>query len=374
MGRGDDRSGRSTGRRSKGNDRHSGTRASIASSNSSILKFCGFRGIVEVGNIPYNVGFISALVERWRPETHTFHLRIGEATITLQNIEIMFGMVVDGSPILLEDCFSGIRRILVSKLAAYVKELDDITDDTPEIEVQQRVRLYLLWLYEGTLFPDKSKSKISLDYLIDLQDLNAMSTKAWGAAVLSFLYYSLCRASISSYSDVCEFFVLVQVWAWERIIPLQPAPHPLGANHHDASAPLARTWRRGIVHENEARNILVIIRDVLDNLTIEKAMGHEIIYRMAQLILCDSRATSEMYGFALEVVRISSKSMNFAYRGTRLSIAPNYAPPTQSAESSPMQVCRQGRQSASRYSTHQGRRGGRRADNFGLSLDSRCAI
>ncbi|KAM3360908.1 protein MAIN-LIKE 2 [Capsicum galapagoense] len=122
------------------------------------LSFCGFREIVEVGNIPYDVGLISALVERWRPETHTFHLRIGEATITLQDIEIMFGMVVDGSPILLEgstdlgivarrqmmrdltgwepsqDCFSGIRRILVSKLAAYVKELDDITDDTPKIE------------------------------------------------------------------------------------------------------------------------------------------------------------------------------------------------------------------------------------------------
>ncbi|PHU28788.1 hypothetical protein BC332_00881 [Capsicum chinense] len=107
---------------------------------------------------------------------------------------------------------------------------------------------------------------------------------------------------------------------------------------------------------------------------VHPAMGHEIIYRMAQLILRDSRATSEMYEFASEVARISSKSMNFAYLGTRLSIAPNYAPPTQSAESSPMQVCRQGRHSASRYSTHQGRRGGRRADNFGLSLATRCAI
>ncbi|KAF3627425.1 hypothetical protein FXO38_28760 [Capsicum annuum] len=255
------------------------------------------------------------------------------------------------------DCFCGIRRILVSKLAAYVKELDDITDDTPEIEVQQRVRLYLLWLCGGTLFPDKSNSKISLDYLIDLQDLNAMSTKAWGATALSFLYYSLCRASMSSSSDVCGFLALVQ-----------PAPHPLWANHHEASAPLARKWRRGIVHVNEARNILVIIRDVLDNLTIKQ---------MAQLILRDSRATSEMYEFASEVACISSESMNSAYLGTRLSFAPNYVSSTQSVESPPVQVLRQERQSESRDSTRQGRRGGRSSradrseephDNFGLSL------
>ncbi|KAF3666488.1 hypothetical protein FXO38_09040 [Capsicum annuum] len=235
----------------------------------------------------------------------------------------MFGMVVDGSPILLEgftdlgivarrqmmrdltgwepllDCFSGIRRILVSKLAAYVKELDDITDDTPKIEV----------------------------------------------------------------------------WAWERIIPLQPAPHPLGANHHEASAPLARKWRRGIVHANEARNILVIIRDVLDHLIIEQSMlfKEDINTWQADMRPC------EMYEFASEVARISLESMNSAYLGTRLSFAPNYAPPTQSAESPPVQVRRQGHQSASTDSTRQGRRGGRRADsmadrseephdNFGLSL------
>ncbi|KAM3321773.1 hypothetical protein P3S67_002924 [Capsicum chacoense] len=107
------------------------------------------------------------------------------------------------------------------------------------------------------------------------------------------------------------------------------------------------------------------------------AMGHETIYRMAQLILRDSRATSEMYEFISEIARISSESMNSAYLGTRLSFAPNYAPPTQSTESSLVQVRRQGRLSASRDSTCQGRRGGHSSmtdhseephDNFGLSL------
>ncbi|PHT55717.1 hypothetical protein CQW23_04203 [Capsicum baccatum] len=94
------------------------------------------------------------------------------------------------------------------------------------------------------------------------------------------------------------------------------------------------------------------------------AMGHETIYRIAQLVLRDSRATSKMYGFASEVARIYLESMNSAYLGTQLSFAPNYAPPTQSTESPPMQVCHQGRQSASRDSTRQGRRGGRRVDSM----------
>ena len=42
---------------------------------------------------------ITALVERWRLETHTFHLLHGKMGITLQDIEVMLGIPMDGLPV-----------------------------------------------------------------------------------------------------------------------------------------------------------------------------------------------------------------------------------------------------------------------------------
>ena len=39
---------------------------------------------------------ITCLVERWRLETHTFHVPIGEMTITLQDVAITLGLRIDG--------------------------------------------------------------------------------------------------------------------------------------------------------------------------------------------------------------------------------------------------------------------------------------
>ncbi|CAI0380879.1 unnamed protein product [Linum tenue] len=40
------------------------------------------------------------MAERWRPETHTFHLPEGEMTITLKDVAILTGLPISGDAII----------------------------------------------------------------------------------------------------------------------------------------------------------------------------------------------------------------------------------------------------------------------------------
>jgi hypothetical protein len=42
---------------------------------------------------------LMALVDQWRPETHMFHLQCGETTVTLQDIAMILGLPIDGTPV-----------------------------------------------------------------------------------------------------------------------------------------------------------------------------------------------------------------------------------------------------------------------------------
>jgi hypothetical protein len=42
---------------------------------------------------------LTTLVDRWRPETHTFHLPCGETMVMLQNVAMILGLPIDGAPV-----------------------------------------------------------------------------------------------------------------------------------------------------------------------------------------------------------------------------------------------------------------------------------
>ena len=61
-----------------------------------IIKLLRLEGLFRAFSREIDHCLISALVERWRPETHTFHLPHGEMSITLQDVEVIYELPIEG--------------------------------------------------------------------------------------------------------------------------------------------------------------------------------------------------------------------------------------------------------------------------------------
>ncbi|CAN1121193.1 Serine/threonine-protein phosphatase 7 long form homolog [Linum perenne] len=62
----------------------------------SILCNIGLYQLRDALRLTPDPELITAMVERWRLETNTFHLYHGEATITLEDMHFITGLTVDG--------------------------------------------------------------------------------------------------------------------------------------------------------------------------------------------------------------------------------------------------------------------------------------
>ncbi|KAL0392679.1 UNVERIFIED_CONTAM: Serine/threonine-protein phosphatase 7 long form [Sesamum radiatum] len=197
-----------------------------------ILHQIGFYGVYRCGRIQYDCHLITALVERWRSETHSFHFRVGEATITLQDVQVIWGLSIDGEPVSGTDlerssvqwqeyCMQYIgfapeegalkgSRLQVKAIIDHISHVH-ITPDTPHLTVVQYARAVALLLLGGTMCPDSSGNLVSLLYLAKLEDIVAARNYSWGSAVLAFLYRELCNASEKGKAAIGGALQLVQV-------------------------------------------------------------------------------------------------------------------------------------------------------------------
>ena len=55
--------------------------------------------LVESGIFSLDRSLLTALIDRWRPETHTFHLPCGEMAPTLQDVSFLLGLPVAGDAV-----------------------------------------------------------------------------------------------------------------------------------------------------------------------------------------------------------------------------------------------------------------------------------
>ncbi|CAN1171978.1 Protein MAIN-LIKE 2 [Linum perenne] len=133
---------------------------------------------------------ITALVERWRPETSTFHLYHGEATITLEDVHFLTGLSVDGElvesqrhlPTVDSDLQTYVEELLGKKpstsdlSAGRVKmtwlrnHFGTIRADADHETIEQHCRAYILDFFGSCIFADRSGSHAPLFFLPLLED------------------------------------------------------------------------------------------------------------------------------------------------------------------------------------------------------------
>ncbi|GFS30575.1 pectin lyase-like superfamily protein [Actinidia rufa] len=189
----------------------------------------GFYGVYRLGPIRLDHALITTFVERWRPETHTFHLPVGEASITLQDVAILLGLPVD------EEIDSG--RLRMSWLR---RTFDILPEHADDVSGQRHTRAC-----------------------------------SWGSAVLAMLYRSMCRAMKTGQRQIAGALLLLQIWACERfprMCPHRVDDHTVGqqplliGGMHFPGGPWGARWRSRFRTTTTSTHVIRVYRDQLDRL------------------------------------------------------------------------------------------------------------
>jgi Plant mobile domain len=269
------------------------------------LKKLGLYQLVQIQHTKTDHRLITALVERWRPETHTFHMPVGEVGLTLQDVSCLWGLPINGLPIigpsdrdsakLIKDSF-GIEvnsdmmkikrragenqedifqqsgfRISLKWLRTTYRELPD--NATAE-EVAQYTRAFLLDLFGSMVFPDSSGDSVPAMYLRFLQNLDDPSVYNWGAAVLSCLYRNMSIGCMNGKKTIGGPLLLLQHWSWTRFPIARPRSvgpvAPLGGEDLEARPPFAVRWQHNRTYEvSPAHSCLTYYRNEFESMLDE---------------------------------------------------------------------------------------------------------
>ncbi|CAN0840115.1 Protein MAIN-LIKE 2 [Linum grandiflorum] len=150
----------------------------------------------------------TTLIDRWRPETNTFHMYHGEMTITLEDVAFLTGLPVDGGAVFQEypprdyDWDAAIFRILGERPTKndYAKDgrlkltwlkntfgKPSQIPSTDELRWKQHARAYALACIGSFLLADRSGSLVHPVYLLLLEQERPSDTEyyVWGAAALA---------------------------------------------------------------------------------------------------------------------------------------------------------------------------------------------
>ncbi|XP_020202110.1 protein MAIN-LIKE 2-like [Cajanus cajan] len=192
-----------------------------------LLQRASFMGMAQISYFPVDNHLISALVERWIPETHTFHMPFGECTITLEDVAILLGLKISGAPITgyaSMDWGALVQRLLGMttpeamlaggrlRMSWIDRHFSDVSEHIHSQEQLERyTRAFILRMIGGYLLIDHSSSFVSLRYLSFLEDLDVCGQMSWGSCVLANMYRELCVATNYDHKEIVGSGILLQL-------------------------------------------------------------------------------------------------------------------------------------------------------------------
>ncbi|XP_028181287.1 protein MAIN-LIKE 1-like [Glycine soja] len=213
----------------------------------------GLDPLIRCSVITTDPGLIFAFVERWHRETSSFHLPVGEVTMTLDDVSSLLHISITSA-------LHSFEPLVTSDAVALLTELLEVTPDEATSETRQAggphvllswlwdmyqsrcrarqwvvaARTYLLHLVGCTLFANKSATYVHVVHLQAFRDLGQAGAFSWGAAALVHLYDQLNEASQALTQHMC--------WIYEHF----PSVHRCVVDDGYAEAsPRACRWLTG---------------------------------------------------------------------------------------------------------------------------------
>ncbi|KAI4996846.1 hypothetical protein ZWY2020_052188 [Hordeum vulgare] len=240
---------------------------------------------------PVNHAALTALTDRWRPETHSFHLSCGEMTMTLEDMAMISGLPLNGDVRQRVGVLIGVEpppplpgKPDASKVKhLWLKEVRGAPcpADANDIVVQQYARAYLWYILTKVVFTDASGNSALWMYLERLRNWDIQFS--WGSEALAYLYRQLDQASMRTResSSLCGFVWSLSVWMWKRLSvvrpvlknPDKPNPNPHEGIHDEdpyCHPTVAYHWDQVSVYTGSSHVRYKCYVNELDTLTVEQ--------------------------------------------------------------------------------------------------------
>ncbi|KAK7316722.1 hypothetical protein RJT34_00392 [Clitoria ternatea] len=242
-----------------------------------LVERAGFGYLRSIPAISLDNPLISALVERWRRETNTFHLNVGEMTVTLKDVALLLGLAIDGEPVIgitYTTCSSVCEKYLgrspetgytsggMVKLSWLKEFFSRCPEDAPLEVIEQHTRAYLLYLVGSTIFSTTTGNKVPVMYLPLFENFDRCGQYAWGSAALAFLYRALGNASLKTQSTISGCLTLLQCWSYFHLNVGRPK---LNLELMHDRFPFVLRWK-GKQNGPTANRDVVFYRKALDSL------------------------------------------------------------------------------------------------------------